>query len=65
MQVRARVWPILLGIEAKGLDQTIYQVNACSLHRDSGVVDCDVQRSLWSYTEGEGSDPQAAPCTTV
>ncbi|KAK9810962.1 hypothetical protein WJX73_001235 [Symbiochloris irregularis] len=51
-EVRARVWPILLGVQPKGLDQTLYQVAACNPHRDSSVVDVDVQRSLWSYTEG-------------
>ena len=43
---------MLLGISPSESDHTIYQVYACNQHRDSGVVDCDVERSLWSYTEG-------------
>ncbi len=52
MQVRARVWPVLLGVEAQEFDERAYRIWQGEPHRDSNVVNCDVERSLWSYTEG-------------
>ena len=34
------------------MDTEEYQVVRNGKHRDSTVVSCDVQRSLWSFTEG-------------
>ena len=34
------------------MDSEEYQVVRNGQHRDSTVVSCDVQRSLWSFTEG-------------
>ncbi len=52
MQVRARVWPVLLGVNAQEFDERAYKIWQDQPHRDSNVVNCDVERSLWSYTEG-------------
>ena len=52
MQLRARVWPVLLGVEGVSVSQDEYMQWAHEKHADSSVVDCDVQRSLWSYTQG-------------
>ena len=52
-QLRARVWPLLLGVESTAYDPTIYAVYASEKHRDSSTVEVDVQRSIWSFTEGE------------
>ncbi|CAL5227359.1 g10307 [Coccomyxa viridis] len=51
-QLRARVWPVLLGVEGVSVSQDEYMQWAHEKHADSSVVDCDVQRSLWSYTQG-------------
>ncbi len=52
MQLRARVWPVLLGVEPAAISRDEYMHWAHGRHLDSSVVDVDVQRSLWSYTEG-------------
>lgn len=52
MQLRARVWPVLLGVEPAAISRDEYMQWAHGRHPDSSVVDVDVQRSLWSYTEG-------------
>lgn len=52
MQLRARVWPVLLGVEGLPFDDSAYEEAASRPHRDSSTVECDVERSLWSYTEG-------------
>lgn len=49
VQIRARVWPLLLGVQ-KSID--VYDGHKAGKHRDSSVVDVDVQRSLWAWTEG-------------
>ncbi len=49
VQIRARVWPLLLGVK-KSID--VYDGHKAGKHRDSSVVDVDVQRSLWAWTEG-------------
>ncbi len=51
-QLRARVWPVLLGVDALPFDEAAYQAQQGTRHRDSSTVECDVERSLWSYTEG-------------
>ncbi|KAK9809873.1 hypothetical protein WJX72_000719 [[Myrmecia] bisecta] len=51
-EVRARVWPILLGVDTSTFDYERYKEHSAGSHRDRNVVDVDVQRSLWSYTEG-------------
>ena len=56
VQVRARVWPVLLGVDAQEFDERAYRIWQGEPHRDSNVVNCDVERSLWSYTEGEQQD---------
>lgn len=53
MQLRARVWPVLLGVEGASVSHDAYMQWAHTKHTDSSVVDCDVQRSLWSYTQGK------------
>lgn len=52
VQIRARVWPLLLGVD-KSAD--LYDDHKAGKHRDSSVVDVDVQRSLWAWTEGRYS----------
>ena len=56
MQLRARVWPVLLGVDGVPFDDSAYEEASSMPHRDSSTVNCDVERSLWSYTEGQ-------PCT--
>ena len=53
-QLRSRVWPLLLGVgEAAAPDEAArFAALAGSTHKDSHVVECDMARSLWSYTEG-------------
>jgi hypothetical protein len=46
------VWPVLLGVKEEAFDERAYKIWQGSKHRDSSVVDCDVARSIWSYTEG-------------
>ena len=55
LQLRARIWPLLLGVEATAYDPTIYACYASEKHRDSSTVVVDVQRSIWTFTEGERS----------
>lgn len=55
LQVRARVWPVLLGVDIQEFDERAYKIWQRQPHRDSSVVKCDVERSLWSYTEGESN----------
>lgn len=53
-QLRSRVWPLLLGANgpAPRSEAARYAVLARTMHKDSHVVECDMARSLWSYTEG-------------
>ena len=53
LQLRGRVWPVLLGVDSTVIADEEYGEWASGVHRDSSVIDCDVQRSLWSYTAGE------------
>ncbi|KAL4857897.1 TBC1 domain family member 20 [Chlorella vulgaris] len=50
--LRARVWPLLLGVEVTAEDAAQYQALQGSTHKDSAVVACDIARSLWSFTDG-------------
>lgn len=54
-QVRGRVWPLLLGVEPHLSPEAEeeYLEARCAKHADSSVVECDIQRSLWSFTEGK------------
>ena len=70
LQLRARVWPLLLGVEVPGAarqpeqqreqqrvqweQQQQYEEGHGSTHKDSHVVQCDMTRSLWTFTEGDG-----------
>ena len=61
VQLRARVWPVLLGVDALPFDEAAYQAQQGTRHRDSSTVECDVERSLWSYTEGAALLPVILP----
>ncbi|PRW56252.1 TBC1 domain family member 20 [Chlorella sorokiniana] len=59
--LRARVWPVLLGVEAPLAGEgTTFAARAAAGHKDSNVVACDVERSLWSFTEGWSEEERAA-----
>jgi hypothetical protein len=51
--LRARAWPLLLGARSDPDDLTALASLAAAGHADAGVVDCDVERSLWAFTKGE------------
>lgn len=56
------MWPLLLGVQGAagpGEAQQFAEL-ACSTHKDSHVVECDMARSLWSFTEGWGEEERAA-----
>jgi hypothetical protein len=62
LQLRARVWPLLLGVDTALQDAAEYEERHGSSHKDSHVVSCDMARSLWSFTEGaarHGAGPLA------
>jgi Rab-GTPase-TBC domain len=50
--LRSRVWPLLLGTHDQSHDQRDYTTKIETPHKDSQVVECDMVRSLWSWTEG-------------
>lgn len=50
LQLRVRVWPVLLGVNQDDIDPNAYETLVHATHRDSNVVDVDVARSLWPYT---------------
>ncbi len=56
--MRARAWPLLLGVDTQlgPEEEQEYLELRCAKHRDSAVVECDVQRSLWTFTEGAPPD---------
>ena len=65
--LRARAWPLLLGARAGADDLDVLQrlsssssSSSSSLHRDSAVVDVDVERSLWAFTRGWSEGARAA-----
>jgi hypothetical protein len=50
--VRARVWPLLLGVEQlTARSPRELEALSATPHRDSAVVHCDVARSLWSVDD--------------
>mmetsp|Transcript_19506 Transcript_19506/g.54266 ORF Transcript_19506/g.54266 Transcript_19506/m.54266 type:complete len:415 (+) Transcript_19506:333-1577(+) len=49
-QLRRRVWPLLLDVNVDDFDEAGYLEAANGSHRDSSVVEVDVQRSLWAFT---------------
>lgn len=50
--LRSRVWPLLLGTHDQTHDAERYESLSTTPHKDSNVVDVDVARSLWAWTEG-------------
>lgn len=59
--LRARVWPVLLAVEAPlAREVATFAARAAAGHKDSHVVACDMERSLWSFTEGWTDDERAA-----
>lgn len=50
--LRARAWPLLLGARSDADDLPALASLAAAPHRDASVVDCDVERSLWAFTDG-------------
>ena len=62
-QVRGRVWPLLLGVEPHLSPEAEeeYLEARCAKHADSSVVECDIQRSLWSFTEGMSRRKHSKP----
>eukprot|EP00887_Chlorella_sp_A99_P002678 scaffold6.g2678.t1 len=50
--LRTRVWPLLLGVDQQVHDAAAYEQAHREPHADSHVVKCDMERSLWSFTEG-------------
>lgn len=50
--LRARAWPLLLGARARSDDVSALATLAGERHADTTVVECDVERSLWSFTKG-------------
>ncbi|KAK9844193.1 hypothetical protein WJX81_007703 [Elliptochloris bilobata] len=61
-EVRGRVWPLLLGVEPQlsAEAEEEYLQARCAKHADSAVVECDLQRSLWSFTEGWSDEARDA-----
>ena len=54
-RLRRVAWPRLLGIDAEvpgNIDAAALDSAASRSHRDSRVVECDVERSLWAFTRG-------------
>lgn len=50
--LRSRAWPLLLGVQDQSHDERDYVARREMIHKDSHVVECDMLRSLWSWTEG-------------
>lgn len=50
--LRSRVWPLLLGTHDQSHDDREYTTRLETPHKDSQVVECDMVRSLWSWTKG-------------
>eukprot|EP00873_Tetraselmis_striata_P042031 jgi/Tetstr1/462295/TSEL_007313.t1 len=50
-ELRRRVWPILLEVDINHFDYSAYRAEATGEHRDSRVVEVDVIRSLWNFTQ--------------
>ena len=50
--LRARVWPLLLGLVRNDVQRAEYEAQAVGDHNDVQTIKNDVARSLHSYTEG-------------
>ena len=51
-QLRVRAWPLMLGLQPdEPHDAADYRMRHASAHADSHVVACDMERSLWTFTE--------------
>lgn len=55
-ELRSRLWLTLAGADAAAVAHDAYLEAAAGSHRDSGVVDCDVARSLWSFMPGADAE---------
>eukprot|EP00798_Chlamydomonas_sp_ICE-L_P029675 gene29675-5089_t len=51
-QLRCKCWPLLLGVDPCTADVAWTHLGDEIAHRDSRVVAVDVERSLWSFTQG-------------
>lgn len=57
--LRSRVWPLLLGTHEQSHDQDRYEALLSTPHKDTHVVEVDMERSLWAWTEGWTDDARA------
>lgn len=57
---RRLAWPKLLGIDVGRIDTDSFAAAATRSHRDSHVVDADVERSLWAFTAGWSAERRDA-----
>eukprot|EP00803_Ostreobium_quekettii_P009519 evm.model.scf_2609.1 EVM.evm.TU.scf_2609.1 scf_2609:18306-20930(+) len=51
-RLRARVWPLLLGIDIDAFSYDQYDELARMDHADTPTLKADIARSLWSFTDG-------------
>lgn len=51
-RLRAKVWPLLLGIETDAFPYSKYDDLAHQDHSDTHTLKADIARSLWSFTQG-------------
>ena len=63
--LRSRVWPLLLGVQDQVHDPARYASLAALPHKDVHVVDVDMDRSLWAWTEGWSDADRAAKRTQL
>jgi len=59
-RLRARVWPLLLGISTAQHGDGDYEAEAYGEHADVKTINDDVARSLHSFTAGEDRTAAAA-----
>jgi hypothetical protein len=57
---RKLAWPKLLGLAVDSIHKDSFTVASASSHRDSHVVECDVERSLWVFTMGWSDEARDA-----
>jgi hypothetical protein len=57
---RRLAWPRLLGIDLSSIDHDAYDAALSRAHPDASVVDADVARSLWPFTDGWSDRDRAA-----
>jgi hypothetical protein len=58
-ELRARHWVTLSGADPSAVTHDDYLDASRGTHRDSGVVDVDVARSLWGLMPGAGDEERA------